>query len=623
MSDVIVDAREKVFVVMAAGTDLLAPLAARAQNASAEAIEAAAASAVSAATAESAAGPTYPSTAAGLAATVEGQSFAVDNGDGTVTIYLNDGGVASEQRTLATTEALAGPDGAKRVGNADGGTVQDALPISVASFATPQAAATAAEAAKADVFVPAGDFIGDVDDTSDAIFEGDGRVFNTSGVQTSTYAEPRSRFVIGQEYLWAFHSGVINNPVGTKLDAAMSGDSTSRGAFGPGNLPVEYQVYQLLDAQLNRYGIFGPVFHNRATSGMTTREWIGPPTPGAITLDEDIAAFPNLTLYILRWGLNDGAPGTGYHDIEQYRRDLREALTRIRAWKGVDQLSIILMTPNTTSETAFRDEAWHERVSRVVKRAARDFQCCFIDTYAIWRDARSGLGKWLDTEGMGGSGIHPDRVFNHWIADEIGRVAFSPLAVRTSATNTFVNVSGNAFRLITASAPPESFNRGPSWFRTDNPNTFPLDGMIQIARQADGILKQENTGFTNETTQRTYTRYATDGGTWSLWRGLDYELELASGWTVFDAGTPPVAVNKSVEGQVHLHGRVKNAAAASGDTMFTLLPGFLPLVTKHFLVCNQTNDTVGRISIGPTGAVKWISGTNTDVVIDITFKSFG
>src|SRR3546814_1712704 len=56
----------------------------------------AAAAALSEATAESAAGPTYPDTAAGLAATADGQAFAVDNGDGTVTIYLND---RSEEHT--------------------------------------------------------------------------------------------------------------------------------------------------------------------------------------------------------------------------------------------------------------------------------------------------------------------------------------------------------------------------------------------------------------------------------------------------------------------------------------------------------------------------------------------
>lgn len=65
------------------------------------------AAALSAATAEAAAGPTYASIAAGLAATTDGEAFAVDNGDGTVTVYLNVAGSEDEQRTLATTDALA------------------------------------------------------------------------------------------------------------------------------------------------------------------------------------------------------------------------------------------------------------------------------------------------------------------------------------------------------------------------------------------------------------------------------------------------------------------------------------------------------------------------------------
>lgn len=71
------------------------------------------AASASAAFAESMVGPTYASTAAGLAATTDGQGFAVDNGDGTVTVYLNSAGVAVSQRTLATTAALASTDAGK------------------------------------------------------------------------------------------------------------------------------------------------------------------------------------------------------------------------------------------------------------------------------------------------------------------------------------------------------------------------------------------------------------------------------------------------------------------------------------------------------------------------------
>lgn len=72
--------------------------------------------AASAALAEALTGPTYASQAAGEAATTNGQMFAVNNGDGTVTIYLRTGGGSTAQRTLATTAALALATGSGMVG---------------------------------------------------------------------------------------------------------------------------------------------------------------------------------------------------------------------------------------------------------------------------------------------------------------------------------------------------------------------------------------------------------------------------------------------------------------------------------------------------------------------------
>lgn len=74
----------------------------------------------SAAVAEAMVGPTYASTAAGLAATTSGQSFAVNPGTGVVTIYLNSAGSAVAQRTLATTAYLAASTGAAQIGAVDG-----------------------------------------------------------------------------------------------------------------------------------------------------------------------------------------------------------------------------------------------------------------------------------------------------------------------------------------------------------------------------------------------------------------------------------------------------------------------------------------------------------------------
>lgn len=103
------------------------------------------AAAISAAAAEAAGGPTYASTAEGLAATTVGQAFAVNNGDGTVSVYRHDaGGVATFQRRLPTTEFLASANGARAIG-IQSGTVEDAVTVAqgqtlAAAKATPIAA---------------------------------------------------------------------------------------------------------------------------------------------------------------------------------------------------------------------------------------------------------------------------------------------------------------------------------------------------------------------------------------------------------------------------------------------------------------------------------------------------
>lgn len=85
------------------------------------------AAAASEAVALAAAGPNYADTAAGLAATSEGETFAVED-DGIVTIYRHDSGpTATELRVLPTTAALASTDpgkGAALVTLATGETVQ-------------------------------------------------------------------------------------------------------------------------------------------------------------------------------------------------------------------------------------------------------------------------------------------------------------------------------------------------------------------------------------------------------------------------------------------------------------------------------------------------------------------
>lgn len=69
-----------------------------------------------AAIAEALVGPVYADTTAGLAATASGGYFAVNNGDGTVTIWRDNAGVADMPRSMATTAYLASVAGAGALG---------------------------------------------------------------------------------------------------------------------------------------------------------------------------------------------------------------------------------------------------------------------------------------------------------------------------------------------------------------------------------------------------------------------------------------------------------------------------------------------------------------------------
>lgn len=109
-------------VVLAAGSQLLTSMTAQAKRSRDDARSAAADAQTSASVAEAFSGPTFADTTAGLAGTSVGESFAVEDG-GIVTVYLHEAGpVATEQRVMATTAALAASGGAEMLGSILSGT---------------------------------------------------------------------------------------------------------------------------------------------------------------------------------------------------------------------------------------------------------------------------------------------------------------------------------------------------------------------------------------------------------------------------------------------------------------------------------------------------------------------
>ena len=122
MTLAIIDARGPKYVVIDAGAALTGALVKQAEGFADDAATSAASAAISDAHAESLNGPTYPDIATGLAATASGDFFAVDNGDGTVSIYLDNAGTEVFQRSLLTTAAAAASGGSALLGFLQAGT---------------------------------------------------------------------------------------------------------------------------------------------------------------------------------------------------------------------------------------------------------------------------------------------------------------------------------------------------------------------------------------------------------------------------------------------------------------------------------------------------------------------
>lgn len=207
-----------------------------------QAQQAAAQADVAATAAEAIVGPSYASTAAGIADTLNGQSFAVDNGDGTVTIYRNNAGSAELQRNLATVAYFNGTAGASRVGLSTGESTEAAVqaikqaPLSIATVcvrgSTPDVSAAnktavqdllavAASTGRA-IYIPNGDWYidGGISCLTGLVsIICDGRVLTNTTTAWLTLKTPATS---GEVHDWFIRGGTFINTNGTQAQKSSS-----------------------------------------------------------------------------------------------------------------------------------------------------------------------------------------------------------------------------------------------------------------------------------------------------------------------------------------------------------------------------------------------------------------
>lgn len=474
----------------------------------------------------------------------------------------------------------------------------------------------AALAAQRLLLVPAGDFdvSANLTNTLGCEMWGAGRILKPvpNGHQQLNISADRFRHIFGQEYLYQVHDKLRTR--GAFL-ATFSGDSTTAG---DAIVSPDALIHNLVKNLVADYG-FAITTANAGHSGVNTEQW------RTTYLAGDLATNPDL--YVIRWGLNDpgwnksGTAGTlnaweaeqaNRRDVSDYATSLRAALTTIRAAKSPDVMGIILMTPNSTSDSPNgRDEKWYEQVRLVCRQAARDFQCAFVDTYSLFPDSRNAANNWMDDPFGDGRGVHPldnmNRMIAPYIADLIVPDGLAYSNVPSSVVTPAISVA------------PQSYPIGYSTWRVNwTINGTAIDGALINFRSADDVSHQTVISYNTEA--RPCIRTSDSAGTgWREWSSSPPQtLALSNGWV--SAGRALTYDKQG--GQVLLTGRISSGTTTTGTVIATLPAGYRPSFDCYYpVLCGASLNTAAVVSVQSNGGVTMIS-VPSNALLDLSAIKF-
>lgn len=418
---------------------------------------------------------------------------------------------------------------------------------------------------------------------------------NIEFIQKTAYADPFSRFMFGMEYSYSLMK-LFYDFNGTIIPKMVhSGDSTTAGDAAEGFNPAVVMGYYA-----ENYGV-QQVQVNVGHSGAGTVTW------ESTYVDADILAHPDMSAYFVRWGINDGAL---HGSTSTYETALRGGLTKLRAFKNLSNLTIILMAPNSTyDEPNNRGEKWYELIAGIIKKAARDFQCVYFDTYAMFRDSYNGANVYLDNPFGDGRGIHPKKEFNTVIYKYLASYLYGALPGLRRNYNRYSSVNSAVFTPVVG-VPPVNYHHGRSMFRAQTSKGWPLEGIVVTEKAADNILFQRNIEYNGN--RRHFERVGDDQTNgWSGWRQFGtFPLNYSTGWAAF-AGFEPLRMHMSGS-MVTISGGANYSATNPPDgSIIAVVPADLrPSATVQFLSKTQTGSVFGfcLISVFSSGNVTVTNG---------------
>lgn len=428
---------------------------------------------------------------------------------------------------------------------------------------------------------------------------GPGRILKpvANGRQQVNLSADYRQHVFGEEYLFSVYNKLRAR---TPFLGLAQGDSTT---FGDSIADVNAKIHKLVQDLVADYG-FKITMNNEGHSGINAEQWRTTYLAGELAQNPD--------LMIIRYGVNDpgwnknGTAGTAdqweaeranRRDIGDYTTTMRAALTTIRAARPVDNLGIILMTPNSTSDSPNgRDEKWYEQVRLVLRQLAREFMCAFIDTYSLIPDSRNASTRWMDAPFGDARAVHPLDIMNRMIAPYI-----ADLLVPDGLA--FNNVSSTQVIPPVTTLPPQ-FPIGYSTWRVQwTINGTLLDGALINFRSADGVSRQ--TVFSYNLDTGIATRIGDDTAGWRNWTSAPPgTVATANGWVT--AGRA-VTYHK-VEGLVQISGRISSGTTAGGTVIATLPVGYRPAYEVILpAYCGASLNTAAILKVATNGEISVVS----------------
>lgn len=411
----------------------------------------------------------------------------------------------------------------------------------------------------------------------------------TTGRELTYFADRYDR-VFGREYLSAWHKALM---AGSTVTAVLTGDSTTAGT----SVTTPYKLHTLLSGLFASYFVGGTItWSNRGQGGQSAGDWQSSYLAG------DLALSPSLM--IIRWGINDPTDG---HTANQYLTIMGECLASIRASRTFEQCSLVLMTPNTISDDVTgRNELWNESITAGLRELARQYRCCFIDTYGLWRDARNAADYMDEPYGVGeGRHIHPLDVFNVWISSLLFDV-LAPVQLRSNG-----GIASNTGGTLATSAAPSTFTKPLQIDRAQPANGWTYDGAVVTLRQANGVWLQLNFPYAGSTSRLVFRTSTSSGSAWNGFVNAGIPIVTGSGTLPsngpgqFPDGVSVYRATVSPDGWP-LDGTVVTIRNSSTNAIQFLHP-FQSSSTQAYFRCSLTSTTWGDWTYLGTPVIKTTS----------------